>query len=193
MLRWTSWTNSLSLCNIKILMDPNNIPFNTLKGPTNSGNQLQGPFYGKFDYMELICPTFVHNKTYDGFVDHDLRIFVIECQKEEVELRLKLSCHFFSGDEQAHCFGRLHCLKGCERLHWPVGLSWLFSPQCRYQHLGSDTADHQHRKNIPRKRSHHRFFILRRERHLWGLCWQALSGGVQGTDGRAENEKNLLI
>lgn len=76
-------------------MDPNNIPFNTLKDPTSSGNQLQGPFCGKFDYMVLICPTFVHNKTYDGFVDHDSRIFVIEYQKEEVKLRLKLSCHFF--------------------------------------------------------------------------------------------------
>ena len=76
-------------------MDPNNLPFNTLKDPTNSGNQLQGPFCGKFDYMALICPTFVHNKTYDGSVDHDSRIFVIECQKEEIELRLQLSCLFF--------------------------------------------------------------------------------------------------
>lgn len=77
-------------------MDPNNISFNALiKGPTNSGNQLQGPFCGKFDFMVLICPTFVHNKTYDGFLDHDSRIFVIVCLQEEVEVWLKLSSHFF--------------------------------------------------------------------------------------------------
>ena len=98
MLRWTSWTNSLSLCNIKIYIDTNNIPFKTLiKVPTNSGNQLKGPFRGKFDYMVLICPTFVHNKTYDRFVDHDSRIFVTGCQQEEVELWLKLSSHSFQG------------------------------------------------------------------------------------------------
>ena len=67
-------------------MDANNIPFNALiVRPTNSNKTqysvrpLWSPFRGltlwspfrKFDYMVLICPTFVHNKTYDGFVDHD--------------------------------------------------------------------------------------------------------------------------
>jgi len=56
-------------------MDPNNIPFNTLiVGTTNSGktkyvvDELRRPFLGKFDYIVLICPIFVYNKTYDGFV-----------------------------------------------------------------------------------------------------------------------------
>ena len=59
-------------------MDPNNIPFNALiVGTTNSGktkyvvDELRRPFLGKFDYIVLICPTFVYNKTYDGFVDKD--------------------------------------------------------------------------------------------------------------------------
>ena len=59
-------------------MDQSKIPFNALVvGPTNSGKtkylvgQLRGPFRGKFDYIVLICPTFVHNKTFDGFVDND--------------------------------------------------------------------------------------------------------------------------
>ena len=47
--------------------------------------------------MVLICPTFVHNKTYDGFVDGYLHIFVIDCLQEEIELWLKLSSHFFQG------------------------------------------------------------------------------------------------
>lgn len=178
-------------------MDPNNIPFNTLKDPTSSGNQLQRPFCGKFDYMVLICPTFVHNKTYDGFVDHDSRIFVIEYQKEEVKLRLKLSCHFFFRGWTGSLFWTI----ALPQRMWKAELaSWslvAFQAAMQEQHLGSDTADHQHRKNIPRKRSHHRFFLYcvgqNLERHLWGLCWQALSGRVQGTDGRAEKEKNLLI
>jgi len=52
-------------------MDPSKIPFNVLiVGPTNSGkshfvvDQLYGPFRFKFDNIMLICPTFVHNKTY---------------------------------------------------------------------------------------------------------------------------------
>ena len=58
-------------------MDPRKLPFNALiVGPTNSGKtqylvgQLRGSFRGKFDYIVLICPTFIHNKTYDGFVDN---------------------------------------------------------------------------------------------------------------------------
>ena len=36
---------------------------------------------GKFDYIVLICPTFVFNKTYDYFVDNKQRIYVINCQQ----------------------------------------------------------------------------------------------------------------
>ena len=74
-------------------MDPKNIPFIALiVGPTISGKaqyrvrQLRGQFRGNFDYMVLMCPTCVHTKTYDRFVDHDSRIFVINCPQEEVEL-----------------------------------------------------------------------------------------------------------
>ena len=65
-------------------MDPKLIPFNALiVGPTHCGKtqfiveQLRGPFRGKFDYVVLICPTYVHNKTYDGFGSGDNRLFVI--------------------------------------------------------------------------------------------------------------------
>ena len=73
-------------------MDPRKLPFNALiVGPTNSGktqyllNQLRGPFEGKFDYIVLLCPTFVKNKTYKGFVDRDPHIFVIVCLQHEIE------------------------------------------------------------------------------------------------------------
>ena len=83
-------------------MDPQKLPFNALiVGPTNSGktqyllNQLRGPFRGCFDYIVLLCPTFIHNKTYNGFVDRDSRIFVIVCQQHDIEGWLKLASFFF--------------------------------------------------------------------------------------------------
>lgn len=79
-----------------------NIPLNALIVVlTNPGktqylmNQLQGYFRGTFDYTVVICPTFFHNKTSDGFVDNDSRIFVIFSPQEKVEIWLKLSSYFF--------------------------------------------------------------------------------------------------
>ena len=86
------------------IMDPRKLPFNALiVGPTNSGktqyllNQLRGPFRGKFDYIVLLCPTFVKNKTYKGFVDRDPNIFVIVCLQHEIEDWLRVASYFFSG------------------------------------------------------------------------------------------------
>ena len=83
-------------------MDPRKIPFNALiVGLTNSGktqyilNQLRGLFRGKLHYIELICPTFVVNKTYDYFVDSEPRIFVINCQQHEVESFLSVASFHF--------------------------------------------------------------------------------------------------
>ena len=85
-------------------MDPSKIPFNALiVEPTNSGktnnivNQLCRPFRRMFDYIVLIGPTFVHNKTYEGFVDNDPRIFVINCSQHDVKGFLKLATLFFEG------------------------------------------------------------------------------------------------
>ena len=64
-------------------MDPEKILFNALiVGPTNCGktkyivNQLCGPFRGKFDYIVLVCPTFVHT---------DDRVFIVTPEQDTVD------------------------------------------------------------------------------------------------------------
>ena len=87
-------------------MDPSNIPFNALiVGQTNSGKsrfvvgQIYGPFRGKFEYMYivLICPTFVHNKTYLQIGENDPRMSVIRCKQHEVEICLNIVIERFWG------------------------------------------------------------------------------------------------
>jgi len=85
-------------------MDPSLIHFNALiVGPTNSGksrflvDQLYGPFRGKFDYIVLICPTFVYNKTFHRMGEKDPKMFVITCEQHHVEKWLALVKFVFEG------------------------------------------------------------------------------------------------
>ena len=80
------------------------IHFNVLiVGPTNSGKssfvvkQLYSTLRFKFDYIVLICPTFVHNKTYPLIGENDPRMFVITCKQHEVEMFLKIVRFVFEG------------------------------------------------------------------------------------------------
>ena len=45
----------------------------------------------------LFCATFVKNKTYEGFVDHDPHVFVIACLQHEIETKLRVASYFFAG------------------------------------------------------------------------------------------------
>ena len=85
-------------------MDPRKLPFNALiVRPTNSGktqyllNLLRGPFRGKFDYIVILCPTFVKNTTYTRFVDRDPHISVIVCQQHEIETELRVASYYYAG------------------------------------------------------------------------------------------------
>ena len=133
-------------------MDPSKIPFNALiVGPTSSGktkylvDQLRGPFRGKFDYIVLICPTFVHNKTFDGFVDNDPRIFVINCSQREVEAFLKLASFVFEATNTLIILDDCAASKDVKvaRASWsPSGSVHAIAA------LACGSADHQHRETV---------------------------------------------
>ena len=85
-------------------MDPRKIPFNALiVGPTNSGkssfvlDQIYGSFRFKFENIVLICPTLVHNKSYNRIGEKDPNIYVIAPKQHEVETWLKIVRYFLEG------------------------------------------------------------------------------------------------
>jgi len=99
-------------------MDTHNIPFNALiVGPTNSGkkqflvNQLCGTFHRKFDYVVLICPTFVHNKTLSLFAVRDPRLYVIICEQHRVEFWLKVASFSSEGTNNLNVLDDCAALK----------------------------------------------------------------------------------
>jgi len=60
-------------------------------------DQIYDPFRGKFDYIVLICPTFVYNKTNSRIGENDPRMFVIKCEQHGVEMFLKIVRFVFEG------------------------------------------------------------------------------------------------
>ena len=80
-------------------------PFHCIvTGPTNCGkteylvSKLRGSFRRVFEYIILICPTYIHNKTYRGFAQGDKRFFVFfPNNDEEIQEILKDSKTVFSG------------------------------------------------------------------------------------------------
>ena len=85
-------------------MNPDNIPFNALiVGATNCGKTsylvklLRHEFMQKFDYIFLVCPTYIHNKTYDGFAENDRDFFVIIPEQDKINDFLKIISYAFDG------------------------------------------------------------------------------------------------
>ena len=85
-------------------MNPDNIPFNALiVGTTNCGKTsflvkiLSHEFLQKFDYIFLVCPTYIHNKTYDGFAENDRGFFVIIPEQDQNNDFFKLISFAFEG------------------------------------------------------------------------------------------------
>ena len=137
-------------------MDPRKLPFNALiVGPTNSGktqyllNQLRGPFRGKFDYIVLLCPTFVKNKTYKGFVDRDPNIFVIVCLQHEIEDWLRVASYFFSGTNTLFILDDCAASKDVKGRTGAACQSRI-QRQARWNlRVGLNPADNQHLQAIP--------------------------------------------
>ena len=82
------------------------VPFNCITGPTNCGkthylvNQLKGAYKGVFDYIVLICLTYVNNKKYRDFHMDNKRFFVASpdaSNGEEINEFLKDCTTLFSG------------------------------------------------------------------------------------------------
>ena len=85
-------------------MNPDNIPFNALiVGATNCGKTsflveiLSHEFLQTFDYIFLVCPTYIHNKTYDGFAENDRDFFVIIPEQDQINDFFKLISFAFEG------------------------------------------------------------------------------------------------
>ena len=133
-------------------MDPRKLPLNALiVGPTNSGktqyllNQLRGPFKGKFDYIVLLCPTFVKNKTYEGFVDRDPHIFVIVCLQHEIEDWLRVASFFLLWHQHPIHTRRLRRFERCQGPHGAACQSRILRPARWNLRVGLNPADNQHR------------------------------------------------
>ena len=83
-------------------------PFHCIiTGPTNCGktkylvSKLRGSFRYVFEYIILICPTYIHNKTYRGFARGDKRFFVFCPQDDEEIQELLQACKIvFSGTKE---------------------------------------------------------------------------------------------
>ena len=78
--------------------------------------------------MVLICSTFVHNNTCDGFINHNLWLCVINCPQEEVELWLKVSSYFSQGTNTLIVLDHLTAMKDVKGSTGHAGINvWVLT------------------------------------------------------------------
>ena len=85
-------------------MNHDNFPFKALiVGPTKPGktrylgNFLSTTFYEKFDYVILLCPKFIHNKTCDGSTENDKDLLVLTPLQGWIDDCLKIIIDVYKG------------------------------------------------------------------------------------------------
>lgn len=137
-------------------MNSDNISFNALiVGSTNWGkkkhlvNILSTTFRGKFDYIVLFRPTFIHDKTYNGFGENDRNLLILTPLQDQIHN---------AQDYQLFAWGNKHTdhsrwLRCCERCETEDEWTHEFSLQRKTKgnhRLGPHTTDDKHCKTIQR-------------------------------------------
>ena len=125
-------------------MNPDNIPFNALiVGATNCGKTsflveiLSHEFLQKFDYIFLVCPTFTHNKTYDGFAENDRGFFVIIPEQNQINDFLKLISFAFEGTNTLIILDDCAASKDVKKKRQMNSLTWRSAQDIRESAFGS--------------------------------------------------------
>ena len=138
-------------------MNPDNIPFNALiVGATNCGKTsflvkiLTHEFLGAFDYIFLVCPTYIHNKTYDGFAENDGDFFVIIPEQDKINDFLKLISFAFEGTNTLIILDDCAASKDVKKKTNEL-VNLAFSARQGNQRLGLDPTAHEYRKGFQRK------------------------------------------
>ena len=138
-------------------MNPDNIPFNALiVGATNCGKTsflvkiLTHEFLEAFDYIFLVCPTYIHNKTYDGFAENDGYFFVIIPEQDQINDFLKLISFAFEGTNTLIILDDCAASKDVKKRRMN-SLTWLFLRDTGESAFGLDPANDEYRKGFQRK------------------------------------------
>ena len=111
-------------------------------GATNCGQTsflvdiLSHEFLQKFDYIFLVCPTFAHNKTYDGFAENDRGFFVIIPEQNQINDFLKLISFAFEGTNTLIILDDCAASKDVKKRQMN-SLTWLFLRDIRESTFGS--------------------------------------------------------
>ena len=54
-------------------------------------------FRGEFDYIVLLCPTFLNNKKYDGFAENERDLLILTALQGQIDDWLKIISYVYEG------------------------------------------------------------------------------------------------